>query len=94
MLRRKVASWHHMMLQYGLVDAWKLDNFQKMSNKEYTFNNNRSGARSTVSHIDKFLVSQDLDTSGGQIEAAPVNTQALGSVPSNANYFETANQFS
>ncbi len=27
MLRRKAVAWHHMMLQYGLVDAWKLDNF-------------------------------------------------------------------
>jgi hypothetical protein len=27
MMRRKVAFWHHMMLQYGLADAWKLDSF-------------------------------------------------------------------
>jgi len=27
MLRREVASWHHMTLQYKLTNAWKLDNF-------------------------------------------------------------------
>jgi hypothetical protein len=34
--RRKVASWHHMTLQYGLADIWKfwkLDIFQKMSRR-------------------------------------------------------------
>jgi exonuclease III len=70
MLRRKAASWHHMTLQYGLVDVWKLDSFRKMSKKEYTFDNGRSGACSAVSRIDKFLVSQDFNTRGGPIEAA------------------------
>jgi len=27
MMRREATSWHHMTLQYGLVDAWKLDSF-------------------------------------------------------------------
>ncbi len=27
MLKREAASWHHMMLHYGLADVWKLDNF-------------------------------------------------------------------
>jgi hypothetical protein len=57
MMRREVASWHHMMLQYGLADAWKLDNFRKMSKKEYTFDNGKFGAHSTVSRIDIFIVS-------------------------------------
>jgi len=40
-----------------------------MSKKEYTFDNGKSGARFAVSCIDKFLVSQDLDTRGaGQID--------------------------
>jgi hypothetical protein len=69
MHRREVAAWHHLTLQYNLMDAWKLDNFRKMSAKEFTFNNRRSGVRSVVSRIDKFLVSQDLDSKGRIIEA-------------------------
>jgi len=65
MMRREVASWHHMTIKYGLVDTWKLDNFQKMSKKEYTFNNGNFGVRSAISRIDKFIVFQDLDTMGG-----------------------------
>jgi exonuclease III len=59
-----------MTFQYGLANAWKLDNFQKMSEKEFTFDNGRSKLRSAILRIDKFLVSQDLDTRGGIIEAA------------------------
>jgi hypothetical protein len=42
-----------------------------MSSKEYTFDNGRKGQGSAVSRIDKFLVSQELDSRGGRIEAAP-----------------------
>jgi len=66
---REAASWHHMTLQYGLSNAWCLDNFRKMSKKAYTFDNGRSGASSAVSGIDKFMVSQDLDSRGGRIES-------------------------
>jgi hypothetical protein len=52
------------------MDAWKLDNFRKMSTKEFTFNNRRSGVGSAVLCIDKFFVSQDLDLRGGKIDAA------------------------
>jgi hypothetical protein len=38
--------------------------------KEFTFDNGRSNGRSTVLHIDKFLVSQDLDLKGKRIEVA------------------------
>ncbi len=51
------------------MDAWLFDNFRKMSAKEFTFDNRRSGAHSAVSHIDKFLVSQNLDSEGERIEA-------------------------
>jgi exonuclease III len=71
MHRREAAPWHHLTLQYGLLDAWTLDSFRKMSNKEYTFDNGRKGQGSAVSRIDKFLVSQELDARGGRIEAAP-----------------------
>jgi len=71
MHRREAASWHHLTLQYGLLDAWTLDSFRKMSKKEYTFDNRRKGQGSAVSRIDKFLVSQELDARGGRIEAAP-----------------------
>jgi hypothetical protein len=37
--------------------------------KAYTFDNGRSGASSAVSRIDKFMVSQDLDSKGGKIES-------------------------
>ncbi len=43
MHRREVASWHHLTLQHGLIDAWTLDSFRKMSKKEYTFDNGRKG---------------------------------------------------
>jgi hypothetical protein len=37
-----------------------------MSKKEYTFDNDKFGVRSTISRINKFLVFQDLDTKGGE----------------------------
>jgi hypothetical protein len=40
-----------------------------MSIKEFTFNNRRSSTRLAISRIDKFLVSQDLDSRGRRIEA-------------------------
>ncbi|CAK9224206.1 unnamed protein product [Sphagnum troendelagicum] len=70
MPRREAASWHHMTLQYELVDAWRFDSFRKMSNKEYTFDNGRAGLHSAVSRIDKFMISQDIEEKGGRIETA------------------------
>jgi endonuclease/exonuclease/phosphatase family metal-dependent hydrolase len=70
MHKKEVASWHHMTLQYGLTDAWCLDSFRKMFEKTFTFDNERSGAGSTISRIDKFMISQDLDSRGGRIESA------------------------
>jgi hypothetical protein len=70
MHKREVAAWHHLTFQYGLMDAWKFDNFRKMSAKEFTFYNGTSGANSAVLCIDKFFVSQDLDSRGRRIEAA------------------------
>ncbi len=70
MHRREAASWHKMTLRYGVTDAWNLDSFRKMSKKDYTFDNGRSGASSAISRIDKFLVSQDVDARGGKIETA------------------------
>jgi len=71
MHRREAATWHHLTLQLGLTDAWKLDSFRRMSKKEFTFDNGRKGQGAVVSQIDKFLVSQELDSRGGRIEAAP-----------------------
>jgi hypothetical protein len=28
MHRREAATWHHLTLQYGLIDAWKLDSLR------------------------------------------------------------------
>jgi exonuclease III len=70
MYKKEAATWHHMTLQYELSDTWKLDNFQKMMVKEYTFDNDRSGPNSAVFRINKFLVSQELDAWGGRIEAS------------------------
>ncbi len=41
-----------------------------MSTKEFTFNNRRFDTHSMVSRINKFFISQDLDSRGGKIEAA------------------------
>jgi hypothetical protein len=71
MHRREAATWHHLTLQHGLIDAWTLDSFRKMSKKEYMFDNGRKGQGSAVSRIDKFFVSQELASRGGRIEAAP-----------------------
>jgi len=71
MHRRKSSAWHQLTLEYGLIDAWTLDSFQKMTKKAFTFDNGRKGQGSAISKIDKFLVSQKLDTRGGRIEAAP-----------------------
>jgi len=102
MHRREAASWHHLTLQYGLLDAWTLYNFRKMSKKEYTFDNGRKGQGSVVSRIDKFLVSQELDAKGGRIEAAPSMRKISdhsplvitiwgrsSSLPTAATYFDT-----
>jgi endonuclease/exonuclease/phosphatase family metal-dependent hydrolase len=65
MHRREATSWHHMTLQYSLTDAWCSNSFRKMSKKAFTFDNGRLGANSAISKIDKFMVSQDLDSKGG-----------------------------
>jgi exonuclease III len=71
MYKKEAASWHHMTFQYMLADDWTMDSYRKMSKKDYTFDNGRSGPGSAVSRIDKFFVSQDVDSRGGRIEAAP-----------------------
>jgi hypothetical protein len=57
MHRKEAASWHHMTLRYGLADAWCLNNFHKMLEKEFTFNNGNAGKASAISRIDKFMIS-------------------------------------
>lgn len=52
-----------------------------MSKKEYTFDNDRVDARSTVSRIDKFLVSQELNTRGGRIKVATSMRKLLDHFP-------------
>jgi len=42
-----------------------------MLKKEFTFDNGRKGQGAAVSRIDKLMVSQELDSRGGKIEAAP-----------------------
>jgi hypothetical protein len=39
-----------------------------MSKKAYTFNNGRSGSGTAVSRIDKYMISQGLESRGGRIE--------------------------
>jgi exonuclease III len=68
--RRKAASWHEMMLRYGLADAWGLDSFRKMSKKSFTFDNGRSRHQAAVSRIDKFMVSQGIEERGGRVKSA------------------------
>jgi len=43
MHKREAATWHHLTLQHGLLHAWTLDSFRKMSKKEYTFDNGKKG---------------------------------------------------
>jgi len=69
MHRRESASWHHMTLRYGLIDAWRLDSFRKLTKKAFTYDNGRTRATSIVSRIDKFMVSGTLEERGGRIEA-------------------------
>jgi len=71
MHRRESSTWHQLTFQYGLTDAWTLDNFRKMTKKAFTFDNGRKRQGSAISKIDKFLVSQELNIRGGRIEAAP-----------------------
>ncbi len=80
MHRREVASWHHMTLQYNLTDAWCSDSFKKMSKKAFTFDNKKLGADSAISRIDKFMVSQDLDSRGGENRVRNHNQEVLGSL--------------
>ncbi len=55
-----------MTLRYGLVDAWGLDRFRKMSKKSFTFDNGRSEHQAAVSRIDKFMVSHGIEERGGE----------------------------
>jgi exonuclease III len=71
MHRKEAATSHNLTVQYGLMDAWNLDSFRKMTKKAFTFDNGRMGAGSTVSRIDKLLVSQEIEARGGGIESAP-----------------------
>jgi len=59
-----------MTLRNGLTDAWRLDSFQKLSKKEFNFDDGRAGATLAVSRINRFMVSQTLEARGGKIEAA------------------------
>jgi hypothetical protein len=70
MHRREATMWHHLTLQYDMSDVWKLDSFRKMTRKKFMFDNGRFGMGSTLSHINKFLVFQELNALGGRIEAA------------------------
>jgi hypothetical protein len=67
--RREAIAWHHLTFQYNLTDTWKFNSFQKIVVKEFNFNNGRSDARSVISRIDKFFVSQDLNPRDEKIEA-------------------------
>ncbi len=71
MHRREAPSWHHLTLQYGLMDTWTFDSFKKMTKKDYTYDNGRVGPGLAIFKIDKFLVSHELESKGGRIEAAP-----------------------
>jgi exonuclease III len=79
--RKEAASWHHMTLQYGLTNAWCSDSFRKMSEKTFTIDNGRSGAGSAISRIDKFMISQDLDSRGGRIQSAVTIRKFLDHAP-------------
>ncbi len=57
-----------MTIHYGLTDAWNLDSFRRMFRKDFTFDNGRAGLRSSVSRLDKFMVSQEIMERGGRIE--------------------------
>jgi hypothetical protein len=50
-----------MTFKYRLSDAWKLDNFHKLTKKAFTFDNGQQGSSSALSRIDKFLVSQSME---------------------------------
>jgi hypothetical protein len=50
---------------YWMLGSWTASSFQKMSKKEYTFDNGKFRTHSAISRIDKFIISQDLDMKGG-----------------------------
>jgi hypothetical protein len=52
-----------------------------MSAKEFTFDNERSGAHLVVLRINKFLVSQDLDYRGTRIKAATLIQKFMDHFP-------------
>ncbi|CAK9867607.1 unnamed protein product [Sphagnum jensenii] len=70
-----------MTLKYGLSKAWRLDGFRKLSKKEFTFDNGRTGVSAAMSRIDKFLVSQSVEERGGRIEAAASVKKLLNHSP-------------
>jgi hypothetical protein len=41
-----------------------------MSKKAYTFDNGKSGSGTAVSRIDKYMISQGLESRGGRIKSA------------------------
>ncbi len=68
--RRETSVKHHMTLKYGLSDAWKLDNFHKLTKKAFTFDNGQHGSSSALSRIERFVVSQSMEERGGRILAS------------------------
>ncbi len=92
MHRREATSWHHMTLQYSLTDAWCSNSFRKMSKKAFTFDNGRLGANSAISKIDKFMVSQDLDSRGGENQVRNHNQEVLGSLTSHHLHLGAGNR--
>jgi hypothetical protein len=66
MHRRESASWHHLTLQYELMDSWFLDSFRKMSGKSYTFDNRRAGPRAAVSTNSSYRRSSTREEGGSK----------------------------
>jgi hypothetical protein len=92
-----------MTLRYGLADAWGLDSFRKMSKKNFTFDNGRSGPQAVISRIDKFMISQGIEERGGRLEAAtsvrklsdhsPLTIRIWGNLPppdKQSHYFDAS----
>jgi len=80
MFRREAVVWHQMTIRYGLTDAWNLDSFRKLSRKEFTFDNGRAGPRSSVSRLDKFMVSQEI-TERGKNRDSGICDETIGPLP-------------
>jgi endonuclease/exonuclease/phosphatase family metal-dependent hydrolase len=63
--RNELAAWTRLLTHLGFADVHRLDDFTRLSPKNFTWDNREAGANAIMTRIDRFYVSgQALDNGG------------------------------